>query len=208
MPEINVRSKISEKLNLRTGIESREILSIRRHGESFGYNHDLLDITALLFFKYTANSTVSGGYTLRIRNGKMLHRTIQQFTIVSYGDGFRIGHRVAFDQTIANDRSVLLRWRYRATGELPLSGTRIDPGEFYAKISAESLWLTSKALSELELRISPVLGFEINKNRGIELGLDYRLKGITQIENIHEFWLSMVYFAPLNIGSKNKGGNN
>jgi len=208
MPEINFRSNISDKLTLRTGIESREILSIHRQGESSGYSHSLVDITALLFFRSTANSTVSGGYTLRIRNGITLHRSIQQFTIVSHGEGFRVGHRVSFDQTFAQDLPALLRWRYRATGELPLNGARIDPREFYAKISAEALWLTSKDLSELELRFSPVLGFEINKDQGIELGLDYRLKEITEIGNIHEFWLSMVYFAPLNFGSKNKGGNN
>lgn len=206
MPEINLRTNISDKINLRTGIESREILSVRSQGESTGYHHDLVDLTALLFFKTAANSTVSGGYTLRIRDGTIRHRTIQQFTIVSYGEGFRIGHRVATDQTFGNNIPTLLRLRYRATGEIPLNGTRIDPGEFYTKISAEALWLTTKDISELELRFSPVLGFEINKNQGFELGLDYRLKGVTLSGNIHEYWVSLVYFAPLNFGGKGNGG--
>lgn len=207
MPEINVRSEISNRLNLRTGIESREIFSIHRQEGSSGYTHDLVDISTLLSYKTTANTTLGGGYTLRIRNNATLHRITQQFTIVTYLEGFRIGHRLAFDQTFGADRPALFRWRYRATGELPLNGTRIDPGEFYTKLSTELLWLTSKDVSELELRFGPVLGFEINENHGIEFGLDYRNKGLTIDINTHEFWLSLVYFAPLNFGG-NEARNN
>ena len=205
MPEINFRSDLSDRLSLRTGVESREIFTVRRDGESSGFQHGLVDISALMVFKSTANTAASGGYLLRIRNGQTVHRLIQQFTVISYGNGFRVGHRFASDQTFGSDRPTLFRWRYRATGEVPLSGTRVDAGEFYAKLSAETLWLTNQDISELELRFSPVLGFEINRNQGFEFGLDYRMKGVARTTKAHEFWVTAIYFAPLNIIKKRQG---
>ena len=197
MPEVNIIIPLSDRVKLRTTMESRELLfDDGREGGQWVFDHLLTDFSAIAAVKVGAAGALNGGYLLRIREGKVFHRLIQRYRFVTDFANIRLGHRFGIDQTFNGDGFFEFRTRYRINLEKALNGERIDPGEFYFKIGAEALWEIFEGRSEIETRLTPILGFEISPGQGFEGGIDYRV-AITLEEPVQVVWLTLTYFKTL-----------
>ena len=197
MPEVNLTTSISERLKWRTSLESR--FQVFEQGDDFiawGFEAQLADFTNLILWQSGANTSIGGGYLVRIRDEFTQHRTIQQFRLTIPLSGSRLGHRLVTDQTYSKNDPTRWRVRYRITWEKPLNGQRVDEGEWYLKLANEYLYLTQDGSSDWEIRISPVMGYEIGRGKGFEAGIDARLKRLATNSET-EAWLTLTYFAPL-----------
>ncbi|GAA4274849.1 DUF2490 domain-containing protein [Aquimarina gracilis] len=200
LPKVRVSYKLTDQIKWINGIESRQLLIDDTNDDSFNYDYVLTDISSLLSFRIGAHGVLNGGYLLRIKDEKLFHRTIQQYNLVFNYDTFRIGHRFATDQTFNSQESVELRGRYRITLEKPLSGNNIDQGEFYLKLGNEYIFKFQDDKSDLEMRVLPFLGYEINTKNKIEIGLDYRLDKLLNSGAENDLWLSINWFYTIKRG--------
>lgn len=194
LPRIRVSYKLTDQIKWINGIESRQQFIDDTKDDSFEYDFILTDISTLLSFKVGAHGVLNGGYLIRIEDSEIIHRTIQQYNLVFGYDSFRVGHRFATDQTYSNKTSTTFRGRYRITLEKPLEGDDVDEGEFYLKLGNEYLFSYQNNESDLEMRLLPFLGYEINAKNKIEIGLDYRLSRLLNSGSENDLWLSINWF--------------
>ena len=127
----------------------------------------------------------------------MVHRTIQQYTIVQRMSGFRLAHRFAADQIFSPSKKPEFRLRYRLTTELPLNGQSADAREFYLKVNNELLNSLQSNEYDMEFRLVPLLGYTITNNHKLEIGPDYRLNRFLQNEAQNRLWLSINWFIEM-----------
>jgi hypothetical protein len=194
LPKINLSAKVSKKIKLVYSTESRQQFYQSEEVQQFQYKNALTDFTALVSTKIQANQSINTGYMIRFRDGEVFHRFIQQYNLVQYFDFLRMGHRLATDQTFSSDSDAKYRIRYRITIEKSLSGDEVDPREFYIKLGNEYLWEVTRSQSELEIRLLPMLGFEISKRNRIETGIDYRLSEILGAGAASALRLSLIFY--------------
>jgi len=69
--------------------------------------------------------------------------------------------------------------------------------EFYLKLGNEYVWALTKENFDIEIRLIPQLGYELNKNNKIEFGLDYRLNDFLENQASNSFWLKFNWFVLL-----------
>jgi hypothetical protein len=196
IPKINISTKISGDLKLTGNIEARNIFYEEAGGDEgkFGYKYQLLEASGYLSVKTRVNHSLTGGYLLRSRDGRVFHRFIQQYSVVNRFEAFRLGHRFAADQTIDPDHNWEIRTRYRLTVELPLSGDQIDPKEFYLKFSNEYLGIFGKEKPDLEIRLGALIGYEAGGSSRLELGPGYRVNDFSGNGIDQAFWLSLNWY--------------
>jgi len=89
------------------------------------------------------------------------------------------------------------RLRYRLSAEIPLNGQSADPKEFYIKINNEYLNSIKENKYDLELRLVPLLGYAVNQNNKLEVGMDYRVRSFLFSPSRHNTWLSFNWFIEL-----------
>jgi hypothetical protein len=196
LPKINLSVPISERLKSLNSIESRQIV-LEDNEADLTHKFVLTEITTMLSIKTGANNALNAGYTLLLPDRKPLHRFLQQFNLVHRIERFRMGHRFAFDQTIGDDFPFDFRSRYRISIEMALSGLKVDPREFYLQLRNEYLWSYQSEQSDLEIRISPLLGYAINKMNKIEFGIDYRINEFVLSKSDHDFWITFIWYTSI-----------
>jgi hypothetical protein len=147
--------------------------------------------------KVGLNSRIAGGYLIRFEDGEFFHRFIQQYTIVQKMSGFRLAHRILSDQTFSKIEKTEIRFRYRITSEIPLNGESVDPGEFYLKLNNEYINSFQALEYDLEIRIIPLLGYDITDNFKIESGLDYRVNSFINNSTRQSYWMTFNFFIDL-----------
>jgi len=199
LPEVNVNMGLPRNYSLNFNVESRQLFATGEFGgnSTREYNYALTDLSLLVARKVGLNNKLAGGYLARIVDGRIIHRTIQQFSLISLFRGIRLGHRFVADQTFARDLPTEVRLRYRITGEFPLSGESVDPGEFYIKVNHEYLNIFEDNSYNLELRLVPLMGYAFSDNNKLEYGLDYRLSRILDKFPAHRFWLSISWYVQI-----------
>lgn len=168
LPKIVISKSLSKKTKWVNSIESRATI----YDESFQFKHDLVDLSSIISFKSGYNQSINLGYIVRFRGERVIHRTFQHYNIVQTLNAAKLAHRFALEQFFENNRSLTHRTRYRINYEKSLNGERIDAKEFYIKLGNEYLYDFN---NDLEIRLTPFVGFQISKNEQIEFGLDYRL---------------------------------
>jgi len=161
----------------------------------------LSDISMIASRKTGLNTNLGGGYLVRILENQVIHRTIQQFSIVSQYNRFRLAHRFSADQSFnlnPNEefklKYVQYRLRYRIAAEFPLNGQSVDAREFYLKINNEYLYGWQNSGNDIEIRIVPIIGYNFVDKSKLELGLDYRLDSFLNATTRNSFWLSVNWF--------------
>lgn len=169
LPRVNLSFNLHPKSKLVFGTESR----VRLDGNEL--NLLLADLNVLYSYRVGLQSKLNGGYLIRFRDGQTLHRLIQQFVIVRKWNVSRLSHRIVTDQTFRSQADAVLRLRYRMALESPLAGEMINKKELYLKLASEVLGILQQRKAELEFRLVPAIGFELNKKNKLELGLDYRV---------------------------------
>ena len=177
LPSININKKLPKQweLNLKTEFRQFVLQHTAPTPLDWQYQYALTDISLASAKKIGLNSKVVGGYLMRISTNTLIHRTIQQMVWVQKMNTFRIGHRITFDQTFGKGISPRFRGRYRINTEFPLGGQVINSQEFYLKINHEYLHNLQDSKYDLEVRLSPFVGYNLTDKNKIELGIDYRI---------------------------------
>lgn len=111
--------------------------------------------------------------------------------------GFRLAHRFLFDQTFSASEEPEFRLRYRITSELPLNGESVDPGEYYLKINNEYINSLQAMEYDLEIRLIPLIGYDISERFKIETGLDYRVNSFLTNNTRHSYWMTLNFFIEI-----------
>jgi hypothetical protein len=199
LPALNFNNKLKNNWSLNAKIESRQLLqrgvfSVNADKE---YKYVLTDFSLILAKKVGLNSRVAGGYLLRFEDGELFHRFIQQYITVRRMSGFRLAHRVLSDQTFSKSEKPEFRLRYRITSEIPLNGESVDPKEFYLKINNEYLNSVQESEYDLEIRLIPLLGYDLSDSFKIETGLDYRVNSFLNNNTRHSLWMSLNFFIEI-----------
>ncbi|MBW8361203.1 MAG: DUF2490 domain-containing protein [Kaistella sp.] len=179
--------------SLNTKIESRQrFQSGEVNGEiEENYRYVLTDFSLIAAKKVGLNSQIGAGYLMRLREGELFHRLIQQYSVVQKFSGFRLAHRFASDQTFSRTEKPEVRLRYRISSEIPLNGESADPGELYLKLNNEYLYGIQASESDFEIRLVPLLGYGISENLKWETGLDYRAGGVFKNSRQHSYWVTV-----------------
>lgn len=199
LPQVNVNIKVADQWRVIARAETRQIMATGIYGQpiGFGYQNSLTDLALLLSNRRSGSTSMTGGYLLRIAGDRYLHRTIQQYSVISPNRTFRLAHRFAADQTFAADEPVEFRLRYRISLEKALQGQNIDPGEFYFKLNQEQLFSFDRENFDLELRIFPSAGFLVNDNNKIEIGIDSRFNSFINNNLRSSYWLGIGWFISI-----------
>jgi hypothetical protein len=199
LPSLNFNAKLKNDWSINSKLESRQLF---RSGEIKGsinqkYKYVLTDLSLIAAKKVGLNSRVAGGYLIRFEGREIFHRFIQQFIIVQKLSGFRLAHRFLSDQTFSKTENPEFRIRYRITSEIPLNGESVDPGEFYIKINNEYVNSLQSLEYDLEIRLVPLLGYDITNNFKIETGLDYRVNSFLDNNARHSYWVTVNLFLEI-----------
>jgi hypothetical protein len=177
LPAISLNKKLSDGWELNFKTEQRFRFSSGTFDAPSDRQTDyvLSDYSLLVGKKVGLNSKINAGYLIRFREGAVVHRSIQQFTLVRKLSHLRLAHRFTSDQTYSQDVPSTFRFRYRIGTELPLNGQSADTKEWYLKLTNEYLHIFQSADYDLELRLVTMAGYAINKKSKLEFGFDYRL---------------------------------
>jgi hypothetical protein len=199
LPSVNLNQKFKNDWSLNTRLELRQLFM---NGTSSGtsdtkYQYVLTDFSVLFAKKVSLKSRVAWGYLIRVEGAEMMHRFIQQYTRVQRLSGFSLAHRVMADQSFSVNENPEFRFRYRITLEIPLSGKSADPKEFYVKLNHEYLNSLQSNRYDLEIRVVPLLGYNINNTNKLELGCDYRVNSFFNDNIRHNFWASLNWFIEI-----------
>jgi len=195
LPTFNLNVELSESWRLNSKLESRF---------QDKFSHALTDLAVVASREIGFNNKVAFGAMLRFRNGQTAQRVIQQFTLVRKYDAFRVSHRLASDQTWAKEEPPEVRARYRITAQIPLNGQSVNPREMYLKVGNEYLGSLELQELDLEIRLTPTLGYEFTDQNKIEVGLDYRLGSILQSSARQRMWYSVNWFLAIDGSRKPK----
>lgn len=176
LPVANLNVKLADSWELNAKWETRQLYYTAVDGENLGQKFDFLlsDQAIVLAHKVGLNSKVAGGYLLRFRGTEVVHRSLQQFSIVQRLREFRLAHRLATDQTYFRNDPLEFRLRYRLSTEFAFNGQAVDPKEWYFKLNNEYLASWQGTNFDLEVRIIPTLGYRFTQKQRLECGLDFR----------------------------------
>lgn len=199
LPQINLNISLPKDWRLNAKAESRLLFSEGQFEQNFktAYRYDLTDIALIASKKTGVNNSLGAGYMIRFRNNEVVHRFIQQYSIVKKYDLFRLGHRISTDQTIRNNNPVQVRLRYRIGVERALNGKDVDPKEFYFKLNSEYLFSIEGREADLELRLIQALGYAFTDDNKFEFGIDYRVNEFISGGSRNQFWLYLGWFISI-----------
>jgi hypothetical protein len=196
LPSINYNHEINKVWEVNFKFESRHLVLEKSTSQSsvFKYKYLLSDVFALVGRRVGLNSKVVLGVLTRIEPDEVSYRTIQQFIFQTKIENFQVAHRIATDQTFSSTESNEFRLRYRLSVEIPLSGLKVDVKEFYFKFNTEVLNSIQDNEYDIELRAVPNIGFVINEQHKIELGLDNRFVSFTDNQTLFTSWITINWF--------------
>lgn len=196
MPAVNLNQRLLPKWTLNCKWEARTGMLERDWGQPSRSDFRYLqsDFSVLGGYKSGGNQKWIGGYMMRLRGYVVIHRSIQQFAFVNQFRSFRLGHRLALDQTFVPGQAAIFRMRYRITAEVPLNGHSADPGEFYLRLNHEYLQIW-QAGYDLEVRLVPLLGYVLTSGEKFEIGLDYRINRFLAKRATQRFWISLNWYV-------------
>lgn len=189
LPKAILSKRLSEKTKWISSIESRQII----YDEAYQFSYDLIDLSSIYSVKTTLNQSFNFGYILRFRNSETIHRTFQHYNFVDKWTNLKIGHRIAFEQFYQTKKQTTYRTRYRLSTEIPLNGERVDVKELYFKFGNEYLY----DFSDLEIRLTPYLGYQVSKKDKIEFGFDFRTSNITSTQTENTLWFRTTWYILL-----------
>ena len=198
LPRITITTKLSEKVSLTNIAETRHFFFDKQADPKRHFDYELTDFSAFFDFKTSTKTKFVLAYTLRLEPFTQSHRFIQQFKLSNNFSSFALKHRFGIDQTYNKHEFAVFRARYRLNFIKPLKGKTLDNGEFYFKQGIEFVGELEHKIADLEVRILPKIGYQINKNNTIEGGLDYRFSNFIKndIENI--LWYNVAWFIKIN----------
>lgn len=197
-PEAQLTYGLNNEIKITAKIESQHGM-VRNSNEQeadVGYFHDRTDFQGFVGKSFNPFISVAVGYQYRWDGeGEHSHRSIQQVSFVQPASGYRLGHRVRTDQTFQPIAAPEFRLRYRLVAEIPLDGSRIDPGEFYLLTSNEPIFAIQGSTFNIENRLVASLGHYFSKKQKLEAGIDYRADNFLEGGLRQRVWLKVGWFV-------------
>jgi len=190
LPSLVAKKALTDKLSLNAKWETRHYYRSSSAPSVFDYQFERHELSFSVSRKIMVNSALAGGYILILKENKYISRIAQQFTTVNQYSNFRLAHRISADQTFETE-GIEVRFRYRITPEIPLMGNDLNPKEFYLKVNNEYLHAFQNNLYYLEVRLSPLLGFNLNKKVKLEVGPEYRGGSLNRPIKKHTYFISL-----------------
>ncbi len=199
LPSLNISKSLKNnwKLNLKTEFRQLFKTGVFKEESISKYEYVHTDVAFNLSKKVGLNNTLAVGFLLRITEGETKQRAIQQFTLVSNFNNFKLAHRIRTDQTFSKTESTEIRVRYRITFNKALNGLTIDNKEYYLKLNNEYVNSFTGNIYDLEYRINPNLGYVFSDNNKIELGIEYRNNGFVNNDNRSRFFAVINWYVNL-----------
>ena len=196
LTQLNVNFSLPKNLRLNTKLEARQIFSEKETSKpaSGRLRYERTDLHFVLTKKLSSDNNIGGGYLVRLEDGKLTHRFIQQFNSVHKLEVLSLAHRVVVDETFSKDEATQIRLRYRLGMEKALNGRSVDPREFYLKFNNEYLGIFSNENTDLEIRASAALGYNVTDDNKIELGLEYRVNEFYTAAKSQQFWITIAWY--------------
>lgn len=191
LPKIVISKKIATKTKWVNSIESRTFM----YDDELLLSHSLVDVSSILSYRTSLNQSFNFGYILRFRNSEVIHRTFQHYNFVNQLTALKVGHRFAFEQFYQSKRQTTFRTRYRISAEKALNGEKVDVKEFYLKLGNEYLY--DFEANDLEVRVTPYLGYKASQKDRIEFGLDYRLGNFLNNATENNLWFRVTWYYEL-----------
>jgi hypothetical protein len=196
MPMVNYNHSIDKLWDVNLRFESRHFVfeNLPDQESNFVYDYSLSDFSAMIGRRTGLDSKIISGLLVRVEPEAVSYRTIQQFLFLTRIYTFRVVHRLSTDQTFSPIEDPEFRLRYRVNAEIPLSGQKLDPKEFYIKLNAEGLNSVQGGDYDLEVRLVPNIGYAINAQQKIELGLDNRLGSFINNQTTFTSWITINWY--------------
>lgn len=194
LPVLNINKKLIQEYKLNFKTETRQVLYRQ---SDFDYKHELVDFSLILSKKTGLNNSLGLGYLIRVRDGEIINRAIEQFTITRKYSFFRVAHRFSMDQTFQADEATELRFRYRISNQFPLNGQSVDSREFYLKANNEYLNSFQGEDYDLEIRLTVMLGYEFSDDSKIEFGIDQRFDSFIKSKVRPRSWLGFAWYLAM-----------
>lgn len=196
--QIGINKSLPNNWKLNFSSEIRQIFFDGVLGETFkqNYKYKRTEFSVLGAKKIAVNQNLSAGYLIRFQDTTIIHRFLQQYTIVNKFNHFKLAHRFSLNQTKKENIDWEHTLRYRISLEKPFNGQSVDAKEFYAKFSNEYLlYIQNYDVSDFEIRALAAVGYSLNETHKIETGLDYRISNLPNANKSHEFWLLLGWFV-------------
>lgn len=199
LPSINFNKKWKKDWSLNAKVETRQIYQTGDFTESAKreFEYELTDLTMVGSKKVGFYGRIGVGYLFRMREGAIIHRISQQYNFTKQYQSVRLSHRVLTDQTFFDNESPDFRLRYRISAQVPLNGKTLDVHEWYFKGNHEYVNNVQASTYNLEIRWIPMMGYVVNPENKVEIGIDYRFNSIVSEDRNHRFWLALNWFWEL-----------
>ncbi len=196
LPSVNYNHKVNNDWEVNFRFESRHFIfeDYPSRDDDFKYQYSLSDFSTLIGRKTGLHSKVVLGVLARAEPDALSYRVIQQFIFQTTIQSFRVAHRISTDQTFSSTEYTEFRIRYRLSLEIPLSGLKVDVKEFYFKLNAEAINSVQDRVYDLEFRVVPNIGYVINGQQNIELGLDNRFDSFIDNQTRLNTWITITWF--------------
>lgn len=184
-----IKHRVSKKYSAAFLLRSRYTLF---KDESFTYNQRQLHFIHFSTFNFNYSHSVSLGIDYRNQDffgiGANEFRVTEQFNYIKQNLGVRYGHRFRAEQRIFKSQTIY-RQRYRFAVDFPVNGEKLDLGEAYLILSAESLLSIGKNIKPIyEQRLTSQIGWQVLQKLKLQIGLEYRLSEFN-IASIHDLFL-------------------
>lgn len=199
LPSLNISKPLKNNWKLNFKSEFRQLFKTGVFTEKSISKYDYIhtDLALNLSKKVGLNNTLGAGFLLRITDAEVKQRAIQQFTLVSNYNSFKLAHRIRTDQTFSQTETTEIRIRYRITFNKALNGLTVDNNEYYLKLNNEYVNSFAGGIYDLEYRINPNLGYIFSNNNKIELGIEYRNDGFVNNDNRSRFFAIINWYVSL-----------
>jgi len=197
MPEMGLTLPVSGRFSQTYKIENQHFLFRDGTDSENGtvYEYERTDLQFFLNMKFAGNWKASLGYQFRIEEQwNTNHRPIQQIATSTRIGHLRLAHRIRFDQTLERNEPFLFRTRYRAALEIPLSGEKLDPKEFYLVFSDEPIFGIDRNGPSVENRFVATIGHFFSNGNKLELSLDHRADKFFDNGIRQRIWLKIGWF--------------
>lgn len=191
LPKVVLSKKIKSTSKWVNSLEQRTFF----YDQDFNISHSLVDFSTIYSTSISDSQSINFGYILRFRNSETIHRTFQHYNFIERYNALKLAHRIAFEQFYQPKKQTTFRARYRVSLEKPLNGERVDVKEFYLKLGNEYLYnFTEK---DLEIRLTPYLGYRVSKKDKVEFGIDYRMGSFLENATENNFWFRTTWYISI-----------
>lgn len=196
-PSINVGFGLASRWSANTALVWRQQLGSFQESRYQGFSQtDVIELQLFVNYQLLGSRRIAFGYLYGaeepfLNQNTHEHRLMQQFSF-RLGNAFSWMNRVRIEQRISEGQ-FRNRLRYRFNVERPLSGAKIDAGEFYAVAGNELLYTFTFQPGEdrFDNRLGAGLGYLFKNGHKLQMEFQHRWQRIGSAGQNHALHILM-----------------